>query len=426
MHSARTRRRSPTSRTASPPATRSICAWKSRRAIQEDLNLPQLTASFVEVTAENRFDALTQGEADLLCEATTATLSRREKMDFSIYTFVSGASLVIQPGGPTSVETLGGRKIGVLGGTTTQEALVGTLRDAAIDAEVVVVKTHDEGFDLLKKGNISAYFGDRTILEDRLRSTPDFSDLLLADNYLTIEPYALAMPIDHDFRLAVDRALSHLFRTGGDGQGVPQIVRRKGEAFGPDQDAVARLRPARLDDCCKFPRARSRLAPAPGASSVWIEARMLQIRFADRIFVAEPASTSAENALRDGAGMQSDDPIIRPVREADYAQWLPLWRGYQEFYRARIPDEATRAAWQRFFEEREPVYCLVAERDGKLVGLAHYLFHRSTWLVGPACYLNDLFVDPSGRRSGVARKLIEAVYDAADKAGAAQGLLADP
>ena len=116
--------------------------------------------------------------------------------------------------------------------------------------------------------------------------------------------------------------------------------------------------------------------------------------------------------------MQSDDPIIRPVREADYAQWLPLWRGYQEFYRARIPDEATEATWKRFFEEREPVHCLVAERDGKLVGLAHYLFHRSTWLVGPTCYLNDLFVDPSGRRSGVARKLIEAVYDAADKAGA--------
>jgi len=183
--------------------------------IQKDLNLPQLTASFVQVTAGNRFDALTQGAADLLCEATTATLSRRAKVDFSISTFVSGASLVIQQGGPTSVETLGGRKIGVLGGTTTQEALAATLRDAAIDADVVVVKTHDEGFDLLKKGSISAYFGDRTILEDRLRNSPELSDLLLADNYLTIEPYALAMPIDHDFRLAVDRALSHLFRTGG-------------------------------------------------------------------------------------------------------------------------------------------------------------------------------------------------------------------
>jgi GNAT superfamily N-acetyltransferase len=60
----------------------------------------------------------------------------------------------------------------------------------------------------------------------------------------------------------------------------------------------------------------------------------------------------------------------------------------------------------------------VAERDERLVGLAHYLFHRSTWLAERACYLNDLFVDPSGRRSGVARKLIEAVYEAADRAGA--------
>ena len=63
---------------------------------------------------------------------------------------------------------------------------------------------------------------------------------------------------------------------------------------------------------------------------------------------------------------------------------------------------------------------MVAERDGKLIGLAHYLFHRSTWLVGPACYLNDLFVDPRGRRSGVARKLIEAVCDAASTAGASK------
>ena len=116
--------------------------------------------------------------------------------------------------------------------------------------------------------------------------------------------------------------------------------------------------------------------------------------------------------------MQIDDPIIRPVRESDFAQWLPLWQGYQEFYRARIPDDVTRTTWKRFFDVAEPVYCLVAERDGKLIGFAHYLFHRSTWLAEQACYLNDLFVDPSGRRSGVARKMIEAVYEAADKAGA--------
>ena len=116
--------------------------------------------------------------------------------------------------------------------------------------------------------------------------------------------------------------------------------------------------------------------------------------------------------------MPNDDSIIRPVREQDFAQWLPLWAGYQEFYRVRIPEAATQATWSRFFDQREPVHGLVAERNGKLIGLAHYLFHRSTWMVGPACYLNDLFVDPSGRRSGVARKLIEAVYAAADTEGA--------
>jgi polar amino acid transport system substrate-binding protein/glutamate/aspartate transport system substrate-binding protein len=184
-------------------------------SLQQDLKLPKLMATFVQVTAENRFEALTKGKADILCEATTATLSRRALVDFSIPTFVSGASLVIRPDGPTSIDALAGRKIGVLGGTTTQESLEDTLRQEKIDAEVVVVKTHDEGFEMLEKNTISAYFGDRTILEDRLRRTSADRDLLLAENYLTIEPYALAMPIDHDFRLAVDRALSRLFRSGG-------------------------------------------------------------------------------------------------------------------------------------------------------------------------------------------------------------------
>jgi ABC-type amino acid transport substrate-binding protein len=184
-------------------------------ALKDDLNLPQLTASFVKVTAENRFDAIAEGQADLLCEATTVTLSRREKVDFSIYTFVSGASLVIRPDGPTSVDALAGHKIGVLGGTTTLQALDETLRENAITADVIVVKTHDEGFEKLEGGEVTAYFGDRTILEDHLRRVPSQAGLMLADNYLTIEPYALAMPIDHEFRLAVDRALSHLFRTGG-------------------------------------------------------------------------------------------------------------------------------------------------------------------------------------------------------------------
>jgi GNAT superfamily N-acetyltransferase len=116
--------------------------------------------------------------------------------------------------------------------------------------------------------------------------------------------------------------------------------------------------------------------------------------------------------------MDQDDPIIRPVRDSDHAQWLPLWQGYQEFYRVQLSPAVTESNWQRFFDPAEPVHCLVAEREGRLVGLAHYLIHRSTWSVENICYLNDLFVDPTGRRSGVARKLIEAVYAAADEAGA--------
>jgi len=184
-------------------------------ALRQERNLPKLTASFVEVTAENRFEAITQGKADLLCEATTATLSRRELVDFSIPTFVSGASLLIRPDGPTSIDAMAGQKIGVLGGTTTQSALETTFRDHSIDADLVVVKTHDEAFAMLEGGDIVAYFGDRTILEDRLRRVVADSNLLLANEYLTIEPYALAMPVDHEFRLSVDRALSRLFRSGG-------------------------------------------------------------------------------------------------------------------------------------------------------------------------------------------------------------------
>jgi polar amino acid transport system substrate-binding protein/glutamate/aspartate transport system substrate-binding protein len=175
-------------------------------ALQQELKLPELTVTFVPVV---------NGQAELLCEATSATLSRRARVDFSISTFISGASLAIRPDGPTNLKAMAGQKIGVLGGTTTQEDLDITLREEGVTADVIVVKTHDEGLDLLQKDEIAAYFADRTILQDRLRHDAAGDGLLLADNYLTIEPYALAMPIDHAFRLAVDRALSRLFRTGG-------------------------------------------------------------------------------------------------------------------------------------------------------------------------------------------------------------------
>ena len=107
---------------------------------------------------------------------------------------------------------------------------------------------------------------------------------------------------------------------------------------------------------------------------------------------------------------------IRPVTKNDFNEWLQLWKGYQVFYKATISDEITKTTFDRFQDAQEPVYCLVIENEEKqLSGLVHYIFHRSTWTIENYCYLQDLFVDPKHRASGLGRKLIEAVYAEAEK-----------
>jgi polar amino acid transport system substrate-binding protein/glutamate/aspartate transport system substrate-binding protein len=183
--------------------------------VGEQLNINDLKVNYVLVTAENRFEAIENGKADLLCEPTSATLSRREHVDFSITTFVDGASLLVAGDGPGDFGALAGKKIGVLGGTTTEQSLKDTLASASIAAEIVPAKTHLEGLAMLDKGEIVAYFGDRAILSYLASKSSDPSKLRLADNYFSLEPYALALAHgDEDFRLAVDRALSHIYRSG--------------------------------------------------------------------------------------------------------------------------------------------------------------------------------------------------------------------
>jgi GNAT superfamily N-acetyltransferase len=105
--------------------------------------------------------------------------------------------------------------------------------------------------------------------------------------------------------------------------------------------------------------------------------------------------------------------LIRPVRQSDYSGWLPLWDGYNAFYgragSTALPIEITRQTWYRFFDAYEPVHALVAELDGSLLGLTHYLFHRSTISIEPNCYLQDLFTAESARGHGVGRALIQEV-----------------
>lgn len=112
---------------------------------------------------------------------------------------------------------------------------------------------------------------------------------------------------------------------------------------------------------------------------------------------------------------------IRAVAQDDYDAWHDLWLGYNTFYGRHgdtaLPEEITRTTWSRFFDAGEPVHALVAVHEGRLVGLAHYLYHRGTTQIGLSCYMQDLFTAEAARGQGVARKLIEAVYEQARIAG---------
>jgi len=113
--------------------------------------------------------------------------------------------------------------------------------------------------------------------------------------------------------------------------------------------------------------------------------------------------------------------LIRPATAADYPAWHVLWLGYNKFYgrhgETALPAAITHMTWSRFFDAYEPMQALVAELDGELVGLAHFLYHRSTTQIAPNCYMQDLFTAAAARGRGVARALIEEVYARARAAG---------
>ncbi len=118
------------------------------------------------------------------------------------------------------------------------------------------------------------------------------------------------------------------------------------------------------------------------------------------------------------------DVSIRSVTRQDYERWLPLWDGYNAFYgrsgATALSPAISAMTWARFFDAYEPVHALVAERDGDLLGLTHYLFHRSTTAIEPTCYLQDLFTSEAARGKGVGRALITAVYEQAKRAGSSR------
>jgi GNAT superfamily N-acetyltransferase len=125
-----------------------------------------------------------------------------------------------------------------------------------------------------------------------------------------------------------------------------------------------------------------------------------------------------------------DQILIRSVQPSDFPRWKLLWDGYNAFYgregATALPDATTNMAWSRFFDAYEPMHALVAEQTGhaeqvgQLLGLVHFIFHRSTISIAPTCYLQDLFTVESARGKGVGRALIEEVYQCAKQAGSSR------
>jgi GNAT superfamily N-acetyltransferase len=111
---------------------------------------------------------------------------------------------------------------------------------------------------------------------------------------------------------------------------------------------------------------------------------------------------------------------IRQVRRDERDAWEPLWSGYLTFYETAVAPEVTDTTWRRLHDPTEPMHVLGAYLDGALIGIVHYLFHRSTWTLGDYCYLQDLFTAPEARGRGAGRALIEAVTERARQAGASR------
>ncbi len=113
-----------------------------------------------------------------------------------------------------------------------------------------------------------------------------------------------------------------------------------------------------------------------------------------------------------------DSITIRPLQSADEAEWRRLWKGYLDYYETTLPDEVYETTFQRLLSADHPNQNgLIALQKGGPVGLVHYIYHPHNWKTQDVCYLQDLYADPAARGTGVGRKLIEAVYKAADADG---------
>jgi glutamate/aspartate transport system substrate-binding protein len=184
--------------------------------VQRQLGLSDLSIKWLVVTPENRITMVTNGTVDLECGSTTNTLSRQEQVDFSSMTFVDGGSLLVRTDARIDrLSDIAGKRVAVVPGTTTEKVMAEALKKANLTVQMINVKEHAEGIAALEKGTVDAYASDRVILIGLAMKSKDPTKLAIADQYFSYEPYGLMLRRgDADFRLAVNRVLGRLYRSG--------------------------------------------------------------------------------------------------------------------------------------------------------------------------------------------------------------------
>jgi ABC-type amino acid transport substrate-binding protein len=184
--------------------------------IQRELGLKQLKTTWVELGLSDRIEAVRAGRIDIECGTTSWSFSRQQLVDFSLMTFIDGASLLATiDSGIKRIGDAGGKRISVIRGTTTERALTVALAKDKVQAEVIKVDSREQGFAMLTEGRVDAFASDRFLLLSAFTSLKSNKPLRLMDEDFSVEPYALALPRDDaSFRIAVNRSLAEVFRSG--------------------------------------------------------------------------------------------------------------------------------------------------------------------------------------------------------------------
>ena len=200
-------------------------------AIQQQLKLPSLKVTWIAVDAADRIETVASGRADAECGTTTITLSRMQKVDFSLPIFVDGATLLLRANSKIAkLADLKSRGIAVIAGTTTEQAIVAAMNLQGVTATLVPVKDGAEGVRLLTAGKVDAYAGDRVVLGGFKLRDPAGKNLELFGSDFSYEPYGIVVPRDDpDFRLAVNHTLAELYKRGG----IDQVYQRWLAPLGP-------------------------------------------------------------------------------------------------------------------------------------------------------------------------------------------------